>query len=219
MSKAIKKTRKQWACEICAIHKQTVKQTIAGIFKLGRMLIAAKKKLEYGQFLAMIESDLPFGARSAQMLMAVAADRRLTDANQVRLLPDAWRTLYELTKLPDEAFEQAVASGAITPRTTRADVGAMRPHYNPIPLTSSRDIAPERPPPLALVSSAGPTRTALVLDLEQATRPAVMLHQIERQVGELEREVGDDVVNVAFRMCAQSVAERLLAIGARARTH
>ena len=41
--------------------------------------IAAKKKLEYGQFLAMIESDLPFGARTAQMLMTVAADRRLAE--------------------------------------------------------------------------------------------------------------------------------------------
>ena len=184
----IKKTRKQWACEICAIHKQTVKQTIAGIFKLGRMLIAAKKKLEYGQFLAMIESDLPFGARSAQMLMAVAADRRLTDANRVRLLPDAWRTLYELTKLPDGQLERAVASGAISPHTTRDEVRAMRPRYNPIPLTPC-DIAPERAPPLALVSSAGPTRTAPVLDLEQATRPAAMLHQIERLVEELVAEV------------------------------
>ena len=121
-----------------------------------------------------------------------------------------------MTKLPDGQLERAVASGAISPHTTRDEVRAMRPRYNPIPLTPC-DIAPERAPPLALVSSAGPTRTAPVLDLEQATRPAAMLHQIERLVEELVAEVerGEAVLDAAFVMSAQTSAEKLRAMADR----
>jgi Protein of unknown function (DUF3102) len=114
MSKAVK-TRAQWAAEICAAHKQS----IDGILKMGRTLIAAKKALEHGAFEKMIERDLPFDASTAQRLMKIARDSRICKAAHGQLLPATWRTLYELTKLPDKAFEQAAASGAIHPKMTR----------------------------------------------------------------------------------------------------
>ena len=51
---------------------------------------------------------------------------RLQNLHTVQLLPAAWGTIYELTKLPDETLEQAVTEGAITSRTTRAEVRNMR---------------------------------------------------------------------------------------------
>ena len=104
-------TRKQWAAKICAIHARTVQ----GVFQMGRELLAAKKNLPYGTFIAMVESDLPFGKRTAQRLMAIAADRRLAKAAQGSLLPAIWRTLYELHKLPDDALEQAITENPDRP--------------------------------------------------------------------------------------------------------
>jgi N6-adenosine-specific RNA methylase IME4 len=68
----------------------------------------------------MVERDLLFGPRTARMLMASAADERLR--NHGSGLPPSWRTLYELTRLDDDAFAAAVASGVINAEMQRKDV-------------------------------------------------------------------------------------------------
>ena len=65
----------------------------------------------------MIEQELPFKARTAQMLMAVARDERLTNAHHGSLLPPSWKTLYELTKLSDDVFAAKLADGSVHPDT------------------------------------------------------------------------------------------------------
>ena len=84
MSKAVK-TRAQWAAEICAAHKQSIE----GILKMGRALIAAKDALEHGSFQKMIDHDLPFDASTAQRLMKIARDPRTAKAAHVQLCQ--WR--------------------------------------------------------------------------------------------------------------------------------
>jgi len=78
--------------------------SLAGILECGRLLLAAKDELPHGEFLAMVESDLPFGASTAQMLMKIARDPRLTNTDHGQHLPPSWRTLYELTKLGRRAI-------------------------------------------------------------------------------------------------------------------
>src|SRR5579862_4987936 len=111
------KTRAQWAAEISAAHDQLVD----GFLKLGDMLTAAKAAMPHGTFLEMIEADLPFTARWAQKLMEIAADQRIRKASHGSLLPMAVTTVYELHRLTDDAFKQALASGEINPDMTRAD--------------------------------------------------------------------------------------------------
>jgi hypothetical protein len=69
----------------------------------------------------MIESDLPFDSTTAQRLMKISRDPRLRKAAQGQLLPLAWRTLYELTKLPNSNFDEALAEGKINPAMPRKD--------------------------------------------------------------------------------------------------
>jgi hypothetical protein len=71
---------------------------------LARLLIASKGELPPGEFLAMIESDLPFGPRTAQMLMKIeiALAPRLANTKHVSLFPPSWGTLYQLAQ-PDHA--------------------------------------------------------------------------------------------------------------------
>ena len=66
-----------------------------------------------GAFGRMIESALPFSANTAQRLMAVASDSRLSNPAHGQHLPASWRTLYEITKLSDEEFTDAIEKRVI----------------------------------------------------------------------------------------------------------
>jgi N6-adenosine-specific RNA methylase IME4 len=95
-----------------------------GIMECGRLLASAKAELAHGQWLQLIENELPFKADTAQRLMKISQDERLTNAAHARFLPRSRETLYELTKLPDEVFAQKIADGTIHPEMQRADIVA-----------------------------------------------------------------------------------------------
>lgn len=106
-----------WALRIGACWQASVK----AILEVGRLLEEAKAALPHGEFGTMIKSDLPFGRRTAEMLMAIAVDPRITNAKHVSLLPPSWGTLYELTKWSDEQFERGVADKVIRPDMERSE--------------------------------------------------------------------------------------------------
>lgn len=112
--------RRDWGDRIAAAWRKTVE----GFLEAGRLIAEAKAALPHGEFLAMIEHDLPFKPSTAQRLMKIAADKRLSNAAHVQLLPPHWGTLYELTKLDDKRFEQKLASGQIHPEMLRRDVAS-----------------------------------------------------------------------------------------------
>jgi hypothetical protein len=68
---------------------------------------------------------LPFDKRVAQMLMKIAADKRLTNANIVSLLPPHYSSMYEISKLDDEQLEARMADGTIRPTMERKDITAV----------------------------------------------------------------------------------------------
>lgn len=110
-----------WAARITACWRQSFE----GIIEAGRLLTAAKDALAHGAFLKMIENDLPFTARTAQRLIAIAADEKLTKATHVSHLPPHWGTLYELTKLADKDFEAKIADGTITADMERSEISTV----------------------------------------------------------------------------------------------
>lgn len=111
-----------WAARISACWQASVH----AILEVGRLLSAAKDALPHGAFETMVESDLPFSTSTAQRLMAVAGDPRLSNPAHVQLLPPSWGTLYELTKLSDEQFEAARTGGIIRPDMMRRDLDQVR---------------------------------------------------------------------------------------------
>jgi N6-adenosine-specific RNA methylase IME4 len=107
----------QWAKKITEVWRETV----FAVIETGRLLMEAKEELEHGEFAEMVETALPFGPRTAQRLMKIAADKRLAKPTHVSLLPPSWGTLYELTKLSDEAFKANIDNGTIRPDMERKD--------------------------------------------------------------------------------------------------
>jgi hypothetical protein len=86
---------------------------VASIIECGQLLIAAKGELKHGEFLKMIENNLPFKRSTAQALMKIAAEGRITKYQHAGCLPTHWSTLVKLTQLPDAAFEARIADGTI----------------------------------------------------------------------------------------------------------
>lgn len=113
--------RKDWAGRIVEAWRASVQGTL----RCGRLLFEAKAELPHGEFLSMVESDLPFGKRTAQRLMAIAQHPILANATHVSLLPSSWGTLYELTKLPAPVLEQAFTDGTVRPDMQRSDVAGL----------------------------------------------------------------------------------------------
>jgi hypothetical protein len=91
----------------------------------GRLLIEAKDKLEYGDFGAMAD-NLPFGRRTAERLIAIASNSILADATHGSQLPPSWRTLYELSTLPDATLLARLEDGSIRPDLERSSIKAWK---------------------------------------------------------------------------------------------
>ena len=104
---------------------------IDSIIKCGRLLTAAKDELKHGEFLKMVENELPFKRSSAQALMKIASDGRITKYQHVGCLPAHWSTLIKLIQLPDAAFEARIADGRIHPGLERRAAVEMIESYFP----------------------------------------------------------------------------------------
>lgn len=89
------------------------RRSIEAVIETGKLLIEAKGKLGHGEFTKMIEKRLPFGAETAQRLMKIARDKRITNPAHGPHLPASWRSLHELTTLSDEEFAAALKDGRI----------------------------------------------------------------------------------------------------------
>jgi hypothetical protein len=88
----------------------------SSIIECGRLLIAAKDELKHGEFLKMIENDLPFKRSTAQAFMRIASDGRITKYQHAGCLPAHWSTLIKVIQLPDAAFETRIAGRHNPPR-------------------------------------------------------------------------------------------------------
>ena len=135
--------RVEWAEKI----RTAWNKSLQGIIETGQRMIEAKAALPHGEFEAMVENDLPFGSRAARMFRAIASDNRITNRNHGSVLPPSWRTLYELTRLPDDRFHEMIEDGTIHPEMQRKDASAK----------NRKNGSPEMPMPLVpLNGNVGP---------------------------------------------------------------
>jgi len=95
------------------------------ILELGKALIEAKRDLDHGEFTAMIENDLPFTPDTAQHLMRIARDPRVSNPVILPHLPASVHALDEIRKLDDGEIEDAITAGDIHPQMTVEDARAL----------------------------------------------------------------------------------------------
>jgi hypothetical protein len=114
---------------------------------IGNMLIESKDAVKHGEWIDLL-GKLDFDKRTAQKLMEIARDERLSKASTLTLLPQHWTTLYELTRLGDDEFERALSVGGITKQTKPRKPTVTDAEYHDV--TQSPD-----PPPGVAVSAEG----------------------------------------------------------------
>lgn len=162
------KSRQEWA----AIINADWRKSIESILRTAHNLVAAKEELPHGEFGRMLQEDLDFGPKMAEMLMKIAKHPIIGKATTSSDLPARWAVLSELVKLPAEDFKWAQERGLISPDTTarsaRTLVQAMKPgdksepvntgHMLPTP-TEARNIARETERPV--VASDGRVYTGI----------------------------------------------------------
>jgi len=165
--------RARWARQISAAWRASIE----AIFECGRLLIAAKDALDHGKFTKMVERDLPFGKRTAQRLMAIARDTRLTNPTHASLLPQSWMTLYELTRLSDDYFATAIADGLIQPDMHRSDIAEMVGRWEYAERRASTIASPFEPATEpAPISLTGPATAHPFRYAPAPSRPAAAAH-------------------------------------------
>lgn len=111
---------------------------------IGQTLLNAKASLAYGEWLDMIEHDLPFSPRQAQRLMADAEyNQRLANTTTWSHLPKSYRAREELRKLPEEKLPELIEAGTIhqnlTVRESTAVVHGVlgKPAHAPLKLVTT----------------------------------------------------------------------------------
>lgn len=104
-------------------------ESAQNVIDAGRLLIEAKAKVGHGNFERMfsdhddpVADPLPFSVKTARQLMSVAdADCWISKRYQGSVLPSSWRTLYELSRLPEDLAVAAISDGRINPEMERRD--------------------------------------------------------------------------------------------------
>ena len=98
---------------------------VEAVIATGRALIECKAALPHGEFeQAVAMSGLAL--RDSQRYMSVAHNPAITKATHVSLLPQAYTTLHELSRLEPEVLEEAIAEGTVRPDMTRAEAQRLR---------------------------------------------------------------------------------------------
>lgn len=114
----------QWAGRISS----QMGKSVGSIIDVGRLLVKAKDDLAHGEWMRLFEANLvPFGIRSAQMLMMVASHPTIGNTKHASHLPPSWDSLYRLTRIDPERLRAAFKDGLITPDMQRREVKALMP--------------------------------------------------------------------------------------------
>lgn len=152
---------KVWAKRINGAWQKTTE----GILETGALLIDAKADLPHGEFTNMVQLELNFSSPTARMLMAVAAHPVISNRYHGNVLPPSWRTLYELTKLPEPLLLEKLQDGTITPKTERREIMELRVISNEKKIPKKKPATKQKQEP-----EAASSKEAFIEELRQLSK-------------------------------------------------
>jgi len=94
------------------------------IIETSQYILDAKAELDRDVFDSLLKLRLDCGDSVARKLLCIAKNPVI--CAHVHKLPPSWSTIYELTKLKDDALKAALADGKIYPGMERKDAVALR---------------------------------------------------------------------------------------------
>jgi N6-adenosine-specific RNA methylase IME4 len=122
-------SREQWATHLNDIWDHVRETAVEGFRELGDELQAAKFSLTAnapGQWQAMLESDLKFKPKTAQIFMRISAwFQNTVNDRLMELLPPDYNTIDKISRLDDDTLERLIADGTIRPSLQRNEISAI----------------------------------------------------------------------------------------------
>jgi hypothetical protein len=115
------KTEPQQAEEFVSEISRLWSRAQRAFLEIGRLLIKAKETLPYGEYVAAVEAELPFSARTAYQLRE-AARWALGGPVPMERLPGSYSTIYLLSTLEPPLLQEAERDGLIRPELKRAEL-------------------------------------------------------------------------------------------------
>lgn len=136
------RTREQWAEEI----KSKRRDSVSGIFDLGRSLANSQEELSKSDFWAMVREDLGYSNATVSKITKIANDPKLLEFSHEKL-PADYNILYALARLTSEQFDRGIENGTIHAGMRRTDVTLLKPSKErppPLPSLTGRDLIDQR---------------------------------------------------------------------------
>jgi len=120
-------TRAEWAERLNGEWDEIREAAVEGFLQLGRDLAEAKKDLnQHGEWQSMLENDLKFNRKTAQVFMRISSwadnpEKAVNDRLLSNLPPD-YNTIDKIARLDKETFQRLVDDGTICPTLQRNEV-------------------------------------------------------------------------------------------------
>jgi hypothetical protein len=179
-----------------------MKRTVDGIFATAAAIAAAKRGLPHGQWMQLFEERrVPMSISTADRFLAihVARERLMANSAHGPNLPPSWRTLYELTRLPEDTLTWAQQSGRIHADLERRDISQLRRAF-----TESQAVLVNEAEDVDANTDRSQQLGALLIDLNTALMRAyrqwppgtyaVFRQHVESILRRLEREMQEKTV-------------------------
>lgn len=116
------KTVEGWAGLISTSWHRATEQ----ILETAQLILEAEKRLSPSSIRQLKMQSLPFGVGTYSKLKKIAESNVITNPKNLEFLPNSFSTIYELTHLSENEFNQAVNDGTLTTDTTRLSVIELR---------------------------------------------------------------------------------------------
>ena len=123
----------------------TLRKSLLAAIKLGRRLCEARAALPHGEFERLFQDHespvagaLRFTASWARKMMAIAENDAIAKRSHANALPADLTSVYQLSRVPPETLEQAIASGAVRPQMRREDVRKFVAEVRAVPAAAAQ---------------------------------------------------------------------------------
>ena len=98
------------------------RSALTSILDVGKVLNVALEDVGRKEWVRMVDNVLPFTRRTAEKLVKISNDPRLSNVKYAEYLPPHWTSLHELTFLSDDKFEDGIDKGIISADADRKDI-------------------------------------------------------------------------------------------------
>jgi hypothetical protein len=112
--------------ELRELIYDTLGKEVEHIIETGNLLIEINDSTDHGEWEEIFKDNKPFSVQTALKRMAIARHPVLSNPAHGRALPSSWRTLYELSQIPEKLLSKFIEKGKIHSELKRSEAERLK---------------------------------------------------------------------------------------------